>query len=202
MLGPILHFKAGKFYITQTFSFSSQPHPLWPLHRFCSQMALPISWQRWTLVTLSLLSSLFMILMRKLYLCAETGGWLAEWRGQPHLNHMKWIYEKGSFYDQKTRLILLHVRRNNYCLTDWAGILVLPCLQTQLKHHFCLGLEKTCFGVELVVLPFSVFRPTDSNQNYTIGSPESPPSQMHISALLSFCNHMSQFLILNLCVYM
>lgn len=108
-LGPIFHFKAEKFYITQTFSFASQPRPLWPLHRFYSQMALKISWQRWTLVALSLLSSSFMILMRRLCLCAETSGRLADWRGQPHLNHMEWFYEKEGFYYQKTRLTLLYV---------------------------------------------------------------------------------------------
>lgn len=99
------------------------------------------------------------------------------------------------------RLTLLGVKGNS-CLIAWLKriALVFCCLGLKLKHQLLLGLEPTSLWTDMPSA-LLMFRPLESDWNYTIGSPGSPACWLQILGLFSLHNHVSQFLILTLSLY-
>lgn len=105
--------------------------------------------------------------------------------GGPHL--INWRSEKN----KKSEL-----KRNSSCLTVYARTLVFSELQAQ--HWPFLGLKPPGFWTgTYAIISFLVLKALDSDWKYTMGSPGSPPCLQQVSGLLSFYNHVSQFLIIN-----
>lgn len=73
--------------------------------------------------------------------------------------------------DRTNRLTLSQVRENS-CLDAWARTSVLPAFRAELKHWLFLDLE-LAFGLKLILSVLLVPRPSESDKNYTISSPES-----------------------------
>lgn len=83
------------------------------------------------------------------------------------------------------------------CLAGTSGLL--PPLDSKLKHWLFLSLKPASFGTTTYTVSFPGSLGSDWNK--TISSPGSLACWLQSLGLFSLCNHMSQFLILNVFIY-